>query len=240
MATLYFLYRKIERKQVMKDYKIYSISELPFCVVETCDVFQVVLDDSSSLFVDPTSLNNDNDEEDIAPSFEDESIARNNKRNTLVGNLGEEIAQAYLRTKYSIVSRISVKKGKSGLGYDIIANGNLCFEVKTSTAKENIFEITINELRTANDKGHDYHIFYIAVDANKRIANGFIFNNPIKRFDTDFNILIKQNSIFEPTRFRGKLQDIHLTEKVDLTEFLIEILRKKPEYDEKLFAKVDK
>jgi len=221
----------------MKDCKVYPISKLPFYSVENSATLEFLASDLTKDF-NQSDLPNIDDaiDKNVAPSFENETIAKNNKRNTLVGNLGEEIAQAYLSTKYSKVKRIALEK--SNEGYDIVAQGILCYEVKTSTAKNFEFEITVNELRTANEKQQDYHLFYIAVDTCNKTALGFIFCNPVKKFGIDFDTLTQQISIFEPTRFHGKLQEyICLSENVDLTKFLAKVLDKKPEYEE-LFTKM--
>lgn len=219
----------------MKDCDVYPISELPFYFVESSVVLQFLSKKTPEISIQTGLLVDDFIDENIAPGFEHEAIVNSNKKNILVGNLGEEIAQAYLSTKYLKVKRISIEK--SNKGYDIVANDLLCFEVKTSISKEYEFEITINELRIANNKKRGYYIFYIVIDTNKRTAIGFIFSNPIERFGIEFDNLTRQISIFEPTKFRGKLQEhIHLAEKVELTEMLTKVLVKKPEYVQTLFT----
>lgn len=226
----------------MNQCKVYSISELPAYSVKKSMNLQFLNTDLSE-FIE--QLDNDDDaiDEAVAPSFEPESIKKSNERNTLVGNLGEEIAKAYLCNKYprSIYPKVErIATEKSNKGYDIIAKDVLCFEVKTSLAKNFEFEITINELRTANEKRQNYHLFYIMIDTDKKTAIGFIFNNPIENFGIDFDKLTCQVSIFEPTRFHGKLQEhIYLAEKVELTQFLAKVLDKKSEYAEKLFTKAN-
>lgn len=223
----------------MNDCKIRLISELPLCSVAASNILKFSSATRPNVTINPIFLSDiDDGNVDVPPDFEDELIAKRNKRNTLIGNLGEEIAQAYLQTVYSRVRRISIVAGKSGYGYDLLADGHLCFEVKTSTAKSFEFEITFNELFIANEKRNDYYIFYIALDTGSRTASGFIFNHPVEKFGLKFDDLIKRNSIFEPRTFRGRLQGhTDLAEKVELNEFLIKILNMKPKYSEVLFEK---
>jgi len=222
----------------MKGYAVYSIMKLPLFTVETSDKLQFVLSEYPNLVIDSPLLDENIgiDETDDSGS-DDETFDQNNKRNKLIGDLGEEIAKAYLLSKRFKIKQVSKEKGKSNAGYDVLANNHLCFEVKTSLSANYEFEISINELRVLNEKRDDYHIFYVMVDVKNKAAKGFIFANPIEEFNIDFENLIKQVSIFRPTSFKGTLREhINLAEPVDLTELLAAVLEKESKYTE-LFSK---
>lgn len=222
----------------MKNCEVHSIIELPLFVVETPDSLHFTLVEYPNFSVD-TFLPDENsgvDETDDSGS-DDEFFIQNAKRNKLVGDLGEEIAKTYLLTQHSKIRQVSKEKGKSGEGYDILADNQLCFEVKTSLSANYEFEISVNELRVSNEKKSDYHIFYIMINVSNKTAKGFIFANPMEKFDTDFDDLVRQVSIFQPTNFKGNLRKhANSVETVELTGFLLEILSKEPKYTENLFA----
>jgi hypothetical protein len=96
---------------------------------------------------------------------------REQKRNKLIGDAGEEFVLRHERKKvleYGIdlvPERKSLTEG-DGLGYDILSydeNGNEIFiEVKTTTGKEDArFYITANELKKSDEVGDAYRLYRV-------------------------------------------------------------------------------
>lgn len=102
------------------------------------------------------------------------------QQNIKLGSFGESVAQKYLKKYYKDVDRVSLKS--DSFGYDIIAYNNV-FEVKTSTNDLIAFHITNKQLMVAKDIPNKYNLFYIHVDKEQAISNGFIIKNPIEMLD---------------------------------------------------------
>lgn len=206
----------------MNEFKVYPISKLPTYLVGLDNIFQEsILMDVEDTF-DPKI---DNITIDVSPNWTPEWV----KNNIILGNLGEEIASAYLERQFSQITRISIKNSSDG--YDIKADKQ-CFEVKTSTAKDYAFEITANQLKKANIEKIHYNIFCIFIDRNTKSATGYIINNPLQKFNVKLDELFISITPFEPTGFKVKIENyLYLTEKIDLTSILQSILANSVEYD---------
>ena len=146
--------------------------------------------------------------------------------NKQVGEIGELIAEAYLKSKYKNVKIVS---DNAKLGYDIEVSENqrkLQFEVKTAQNHFG-FHITKNELINAVKYSDTYNIFFIKLneeDKRNIIVEGYIINNPVKLFDIDVTALLTISSTatitYQANNFFIRLIPSKLGKKIDLT-FLI-------------------
>lgn len=146
--------------------------------------------------------------------------------NKQVGEIGELIAEAYLKSKYKNVKIVS---DNAKLGYDIEVSENqrkLQFEVKTAQNHFG-FHITKNELINAVKYSDTYNIFFIKLneeDKRNIIVEGYIINNPVKLFDIDVTELLTISSTatitYQANNFFIRLIPSKLGKKIDLT-FLI-------------------
>jgi hypothetical protein len=205
----------------MNEFKVYPISKLPFYLIEFDDAFQASILD---VIEDILGSNVDNITVEVAPNW----IPNWVKNNIILGNLGEEMALAYLKKQFSRIERISISSSSDG--YDIKADEQ-CFEIKTSISKDYTFEISVNQLKKANIEKIHYNIFYIFIDKDKKNAMGYIIKNPIQKFEVKLDQLLTSINPFEPTGFKVKMADyLHLTEKIDLTDIFQSIFTSKTEY----------
>ena len=104
--------------------------------------------------------------------------------NQQLGDLGELIAEAYLREKYEEVRIVSKD---ASLGYDIEANnGSIQHQYEVKTSRNHFgFHITKNELSKAANYQDTYHIFFIKLneeDAQNIDVTAYIIKNPIHMF----------------------------------------------------------
>ncbi|WP_431810679.1 protein NO VEIN domain-containing protein [Lysinibacillus capsici] len=146
--------------------------------------------------------------------------------NKQVGEIGELIAEAYLKSKYKNVKIVS---DNAKLGYDIEVIENqkkLQFEVKTAQNHFG-FHITKNELINAVKYSDTYNIFFIKLneeDKRNIIIDGYIINNPIQLFGIDVTDLLTISSTttitYQANNFFIRLIPSKLGKKIDLT-FLI-------------------
>lgn len=146
--------------------------------------------------------------------------------NKQIGEIGELIAEAYLKSKYKNVKIVS---DNAKLGYDIEVIENqkkLQFEVKTAQNHFG-FHITKNELINAVKYSDTYNIFFIKLneeDKRNIIIDGYIINNPIQLFGIDVTDLLTISSTttitYQANNFFIRLIPSKLGKKIDLT-FLI-------------------
>lgn len=146
--------------------------------------------------------------------------------NKQVGEIGELIAEAYLKSKYKNVKIVS---DNAKLGYDIEVIENqkkLQFEVKTAQNHFG-FHITKNELINAVKYSDTYNIFFIKLneeDKRNIIIDGYIINNPIQLFGINVTDLLTISSTttitYQANNFFIRLIPSKLGKKIDLT-FLI-------------------
>ena len=142
--------------------------------------------------------------------------------NKTTGEIGEILALEYLTTLYTDVSDVSSDTKR---GYDLEVEEKDCikgFEVKTSKSRLG-FHITFNELKVAAEKQDNYYLFFIHEDVTDEKYEGFIIQNPIKKFRINFfeltNQIKYQNISIIPNQFfvkfdKGYLRSLETIELV--------------------------
>ena len=95
-----------------------------------------------------------------------------------LGNKGEKIVEQYLRRKYNTKRVIKNPDDSAGYDFDVdIPCVGKYIEVKITHTKKHHFYISHNEIKTAKEKGQDYHIYLICLD-NNRSGTIYIIQNP--------------------------------------------------------------
>lgn len=132
-----------------------------------------------------------------------------------LGNKGEKIVEQYLRKKYN--SNRVIKKPNDSAGYDFdvdIPGVGKYIEVKITHTKKHHFYISHNEIKTAKEKGQDYHIYLICLN-NNRSGTIYIIQNPFSTLALS-NIFGTTNSN-EIASLRVETVEVKITNFEDLT-----------------------
>jgi Domain of unknown function (DUF3883) len=152
--------------------------------------------------------------EDQAIKDEEEQIFSWLDENQKLGELGEKIALEYLKGLYENLTLVSQDTKK---GYDIEveldSNKVLGFEVKTSLSNYG-FHITYNELKVASNKKDDYYIFFLTVNKEENVVEGYLIQNPIDELNINFeqitNVIETQSVMVIPNKFFIKFKNGYL------------------------------
>lgn len=176
---------KMERNKV---YLMQSGKEVEICSYETSINKELEEIEKTNLHDDNQSNNQDSCPEWVKQLME-------------LGLWGELLALEYLKQDNNSIKHVS--SIDSSLGYDIETKNKLgdrfVYEVKTSSAKDNKFFISYNELKIASVMKKQYNIFYIHVDKLQQQVTGCIINDPVGTFNISFHELtkiIELNNIF--------------------------------------------
>ena len=147
-------------------------------------------------------------------------------QNQQLGELGELLAEAYLKERYQ---QIKIVSEDASLGYDIEAYNNhqqLQFEVKTAQNHFG-FHITKNELIKAATFRDTYHLFFIKLndeDEKNIKIDGYIIQNPVEIFNLDVKELLHITSnpfiTYQANRFFIRLVPSALGAKLNLSHLI--------------------
>jgi hypothetical protein len=129
------------------------------------------------------NVDNPPDENNYCPDW----VAKQMK----LGLLGEKIAEAFLKDRYTDVKNVTNDSGK---GYDIQcvhAGARKHVEVKTTTTS-NTFYISKNEIEKAKEHQENYWIFFIRVIEKEKAIKGYIIQNPVVSLALPVDELIRE------------------------------------------------